>query len=85
MMSPASHDLDIPAEITERRSPQRIVEDWWRQYAAECPRADGCVANEAELLEMLDGEDPEWVVRREAQSLTPSSGESGDHGPAGAQ
>lgn len=84
-MMPAPLEMDIPAEITERRQPERVIREWLDRHYAECPRADGCVATEAELLEMLDGEDPEWVVRREAQSLTPSSGESGDRGPAGAQ
>lgn len=86
---PAPLDLDIPEEHTERRHPERVIRDWLRGYQAECPRSDeakcGCVATEAELLEALDGDDAEWVIREYARSLTPSSGESGDHGPAGAQ
>lgn len=88
-MMPAPFHLDIPEEHTERRHPDRVIRDWLRGYQAECSRADvascGCVATEAELLEMLGGEDPEWVIRREAQSITPSSGESGDHGPGSEQ
>lgn len=87
MPAPLDLDLDPPAEITERRSPSRIIDEWWQRLQATCPApgACGCLATEEEIVASLGGEDAADVLHAYLRSVEPSDGVSADHGPAGAQ